>query len=64
MFLVDNKQLSEIMIFGISADYQTSDAMLIKMQINCQEETFSVRQSNDTMSFHQALNALMCMIKL
>ena len=34
-----------------------------KMQLNCQEETFSVRQSNDTITFHLALNGLMCMIK-
>ena len=64
LVLMDNKQLCEIMVVGLSADYKTADAMLMKMQINCLEESFLVKQSCDTMPFHQGLNALMCMIKL
>ena len=53
------------MICGLSADYKSGDAMLIKMQLNCIEEAFSVKQSIDAIPFHQALNALLWwMIKL
>ena len=64
LVLTENKQLHQIMICGVAADYKSGDAMLIKMELDCVEETLQIKQSIDTIPFYKALNAMMNMIKL
>ena len=64
LVLTENKQLHQIMICGVAADYKSGGAMLIKMELDCVEETLQIKQSIDTIPFYEALNAMMNMIKL
>ena len=64
LVLTDNKQLHQITTSGIAADYSSGDVMLITMELDCLEETSLIKQSIDTIPFHNTLNALLNMIKL
>ena len=64
LVLTDRKQLNQILISGIAADYSTGKAGLVKMELDCIEETAIVKQSIETIPFHEALNVMLNEIKL
>ena len=48
MVLTDRKQLNQIFISAIAANYSTGKAKLVKMELDCIEETSIVNQSIET----------------
>lgn len=58
------KQLHQLCIVGIAADYKTSKAKMIKMDIDCLEETSIIKQSNEAILFSEALNSMLIIIQL
>ena len=59
LVLIDRKQLNQIFISGVAADYSTGEARLVKMELDCIEETSIVNQSIETIPFHEALNIML-----
>ena len=62
--LADKKQIRCITIAGLAANYDTGKAKLLKLIINCAEETSEVKQSQEVVPFCTALNIVLDAIKL
>ena len=57
--LADKKQIRCITIAGLAANYGTGQAKLVKLVINCVEETSEVKQSQEVVPFCTALNIVL-----
>ena len=64
LVLADRKQLHKLCIVGIATDYKTSKAKMIKMDIDCLEETLIIKQSTEGIPFNEALNSTLNIIQL
>ena len=62
--LADKRLIRSVTIVGLAASYKTADAKLVKLGLNCIDETAEVVQSRESIPFCEALNIVLNAIAL
>ena len=62
--LADKKQINQIMIAGLAANYRTTDAKLVRLTLSCTDASLQVIQSTEPLPFCEALNVVLTTIAL
>ena len=60
MYLADEK----LIIVGLAASYKTGDAKIVKLILNCIDESAEIVQSRESIPFCDALNIVLNAIAL
>lgn len=62
--LSDRKQLKEVVMIGLAANYKNNSAMVLRLDMNCIDEITNLKQSHESIPFDKAFNLMLNEIKL